>query len=404
MINRVRGGNMQHYLIGKWIGYVTLKIEGENHEKFFQTCLEKGYKIWDIKTKDKNICTCKTYTNNVKRLQYLFQEREGYTISIIDEKGYFPYFKKFWLRKEYIIAFILCIALIFILSNIIWKVKITGVSTELENKITEQLSAYGIYEGAWIYSIDSIESIQDDILNNMEELLYIGIEKRGTSILVDGIEKLIIKEKEQKTAKQLIAAKNGVIEKMFVKKGYPLVNTNDYVKKGDILVAGDVVEEGENEKGTENAEAEGEVYANTWYEVSVSSSMYSYYEKLTGERLTKYFLVIGKLQIPIWPLKKASFDEQYVETENEDIYFIKWKIPIQLKKEFIYNKASMKQSRTEEQTKEYAIQQALNHLQLKLGKNSEIITHYVLQDVSENGKVKLNLYVSVVEDIATGKN
>src|SRR5690625_3412569 len=107
---------MQHYLIGKWIGYVTLEIEGEHLENFFQTCVEQGFKIWDIKQKDNYSCTCKTYTNNVKRLQLLFQEKEGYTISIIEEKGYLPYLKKIWFRKEYIVAFILCIILIFLLS------------------------------------------------------------------------------------------------------------------------------------------------------------------------------------------------------------------------------------------------------------------------------------------------
>src|SRR5690625_7225 len=399
---------MQHHLIAKWIGFVTLEIKGTDHEKLFQTCVVHGIKIWDIDKKSENLCICKTYTKNMKQLDNIIQQKfSRYEISIINEQVYLPYVKQIWFRKEYIIAFFLCIILLFLLSNVIWKVKISGVSTELEEKLTEQLASYGIYEGAWAYSIDSIESIQDDILNNMEELLYIGIERKGTSIIVDGIEKLIIKEKEKETATQLVAEKNGVIDKMFIKKGVPLVNTDDYVKKGDVLVSGDILDE-EDKEGDENSsktpEAEGEVYANTWYEVDVNSSIYSYREKLTGEMITQYLIDVGNYQLPVWPWKRASFNEQYVEVEYEDVYFIKWRIPIQIIKKSIYNKATLTQTRSEAQTKEYAIQQALDHLKLKLGKNTEIINYYVLQDGTDNGKVKLNLYVSVLEDIAISPN
>src|SRR5699024_12071469 len=82
---------------------------------------------------------------------------------------------------------------------------------------------------------------------------------------------------------QLVASKNGENERKFVKKGVGKVAVNDIVEKGDLLVSGEIEKEAEEEEDKDKNEddkeqlqkvaAEGEVYANTWYEMDVTSPL-----------------------------------------------------------------------------------------------------------------------------------
>ncbi|MEI3611677.1 sporulation protein YqfD [Pseudogracilibacillus sp. SO30301A] len=400
-MKRIQGKNV--------VGYVTVKVKGKRPEVFFQACTDAGIPVWDIKKQNNSVCLGKIYLIHVKRLKVLLQNYP-YEVEIINRKGYINFFSYIWTRKELLLSILLCSAIIFFLSNIIWKVEINGVSVDIEDKLEKELASYGLYEGAWIYSLESLDIVQEQIVNDVPELLYIGIEKKGTTYTVDAVEKLVVKEESEPAPQHLIAAKNGIIQKMFIKKGSPVVNINDYVKKGDVLVSG-VMEEAKNENEEESSEklkeivtsAEGEVFANTWYEVNVTSSLYQHTEKLSGDKITKYSLNIGKWQLPIWGFKKIPYEQVFEETEVIPVYLLKWKLPFNLIERTIYDKESFTQIRSEEDAKNIAIEHVKEDLKLKLGKDSEIIKYYVLHETVDNGKVKMNLYISVTENIAIGK-
>lgn len=391
----------------KLVGFVTVHVQGKNPEFFFQACANAKIPVWDIKKTATNHCVGKIYLLHVKRVKEIVHQFD-YEIQFKNRKGYVNYLLQMWTRKEIIASILLCCLIIFILSNIVWKVNITGVSVDVEKKINKQLTSYGLYEGAWAYSLESLDIIQQDVLHAVPELLYIGIQKKGTTYHVDGVEKLIIEEEEKGPAQHLKASKSGVIEKMFVKKGLPVVEVNDFVSKGDLLVSGVINEQkqdgdnSEQEIAQEAVGAEGDVYANTWYEVTVSSSLHSYHEKLSGEKMRKYDLKFGTVQIPVWGFKKVPFDRILVEKEEKPLYFLKWELPIQFIQHTIYNKSSFQHTRSKEEAKQVAIDHVKEDIQRKLGTDAEIQKYYVLHETEENGKVKLNLYISVLENIAKG--
>jgi len=389
------------------VGYVTIQITGKQPEAFFQDCATMNIPVWDIYKMNTNQCEGKVYFLHVHKVTKL-AKNSPYKLVIVNRKGSINYVTRLWKRKEILLSIILCSVVIFFMSNIIWKVNISGISTELEDKLNEHLTTYGLHEGAWIYSLESVDIIQQKILNEVPELLYIGIEKKGTTYHIDAVEKLIVKEEESKPDQHLIAAKNGIVQKMFLKKGVPTVNINDYVVQGDLLVSGTIEEEKEVDEEKSNEKkiisAEGKVYANTWYEVNVTSSLYHSKEKFSGEQIRKYMLNIGNIQLPIWGFKKIPFAHSFEETETKPLYFIKWELPISIVQRTIYDKEFFSDVKSEEEAKEIAIQQVKNDLQLKLGSDAKILKYYVLHETVDSGKVKLNLYISVLENIAKGKS
>src|SRR5699024_2566414 len=116
--------------------------------------------------------------------------------------------------------------------------------------------------------------IQKMLVEDIPELLWVGVDQKGTTYFLEGVEKVIVEEEEAEGPRHLVATKKGVIKNMYVTEGIPQVSVNDYVEPGDILVSGIINgeeetgedEDGENNKELEYVAAEGEITATTWYE------------------------------------------------------------------------------------------------------------------------------------------
>lgn len=400
---------MKHIQGTKITGYVTILVTGENPELFFQKLTNQGINTWDINKINESKCTGKIALKDIKYVKQT-RRKTNYKISFIQRSGA-PFLVKRYLKKrEILLSFLLSIAFILFLSNIVWDIQIQGVTKDVEEKIEKQLNSYGIHRGSLIHRLGSTGKIQQNLLADVPDLLWIGVHKQGTTLFLEGVEKEIVERKEIEGPTNLIAAKNGVIEKMYISKGQAVVNVNDYVKKGDLLVSGvietkvndDEEEEEEEEKGpsTELVAAEGVITANTWYEVDVTVPLEAKYEILTGHYQTKYYLRINEFNIPVWGFGSTDYEHIYREIEDKPIYFLKWKLPISFHQHTLHEKQFKMVNRTKEEAINKAIEQAKNELKLKYGSSIEFLSENVLHEDIESGKVKVKLYISVLEDIA----
>lgn len=389
----------------KVVGYVVFSVNGKRIENFLQLCTQYYIPIWDVKIIDEETITCKAYMTDEKKVNKICEQLK-LILTINSQQGVFPYISKMFKRKGIIFSLILSIIVLTFLSNVVWKVTFSGVSTNLEQNLQHQLQKHGLFEGGFIYSLDSLDVIQDKVLHEIPELLYLGIEKNGTTYHVSVVEKLIEKEEEQLAPQDLIAAKSGMIEKIFVRQGVPLVKVNEHINKGDILVSGKspkLESDSEEVVDLEEVAADGEVYAQVWYEVNAETSLHSYQERLDGEKKDKYTLGISKVQLPMLFFNETVYADEFIEMESRPIYFIKWKTPLKLIHKTIYNKEVLETPKNVDKAKDTAIEFALNDLLLKSDSNSKIDTYYILHEGVDNGKVKLKLHISIIENIAESK-
>lgn len=387
-------------------GYVTVLVQGEQPELFFQSCINENIPTWDVKKLSSVKCKGNVRLSDVRKVRKLHRNTD-YKVTFIDRKGYPFIWKRFLKRKEIIISIVISFFFIFFLSNIIWKVEIKGVPTDLEEKMVKELNSYGIHSGTWIFSLDDPTVIQQKLMKDIPELLWIGIERKGTTFSLEGVEKIIVEEEKESGPQNLIATKKGVITSMYVSKGVSKVHIHDYVEPGDLLVSGvmqeeDKEEEQEEEEDDANKEvvaAEGEVIAETWYESQVSVPLEGSYEMVTGEKDYKYYLSVGNVSIPIWGFFDPDYEEIHQETSTTPLYFFKWKLPFSVDKNTLNEMEYQNIKRNKKQAKKVGIKQAKNELQLRLGPDAEITSHKILHEDTENGKVKLNIYITVEEDI-----
>jgi len=395
---------MKHIQESFFTGYVTISVMGTQPELFFQKCIEHDILVWNIQKTADNSCKGNIRLQDIQTMRKLKRETP-YQIKFTYKKGLPFLVKKILRKKEIIYALLISLTVIFLLSNILWKVTITGVSKEMEEKINEQLNIYGIHPGSWLFSIDSPGHIQQQLLNDLPELLWVGIDQKGTTFVIEGVEKVIVKKEDIPGPRNLVATKKGVIQSMFVSEGVPIVSVNDYVEPGDLLVSGVISQDEKNENDDESdnekelVAADGQVIAQTWYEISVNIPLTTSIELLTGQQEHKYHLHVGQMKFPIWGFGDPDYENTHLETTENRLKFLKWELPISIVKSTLSEKVYNKVKRTEDEAINIGIEQAKQSLQLDLGKDAKILSEKILHQSVDNGKVNLNLFITVEEDI-----
>src|SRR5699024_7262577 len=74
-------------------------------------------------------------------------------------------------------------------SNMIWQVKIDGVSYEIERELRGVLEKHGVYRTGFKFAAPSIAQLEQQVQKALPQLLYITIEKKGVSYTVKSEEK-----------------------------------------------------------------------------------------------------------------------------------------------------------------------------------------------------------------------
>ncbi|GIO23098.1 sporulation protein YqfD [Oceanobacillus sp. J11TS1] len=384
--------------------YVTIRIQGVRPELFLQKCANQDILIWDVKKINDECCQATIMLKDIAALRKL-RRSSLYKVSFVDQKG-FPFFLSKLRRKRFLLVGILIgFLFFFVLSNLLWSVKITGVPKEIEAKIETELESFGVHPGVWLFSLASPTDIQRQLLNEVPELLWTGVNLQGTTLHLEAVEKTIVEELPPGEPRNLVATKTGVITNMYVSKGRAMVSVNDYVVPGKILVSGNLNStEGDNntdneEKPQQPIAAEAEVIANTWYEIHVSVPLQYQAEEITGEQKKRHYLRFGDVQLPFWGFRNPDFVHSQEERKEQPIHFLKWELPFSYVSNEISETEKIEEERSKEEAIEVGIQQAKIQLQNELGPEAVILSEKILHEHIEHGKVELILYLSVEENI-----
>lgn len=211
---------------------------------------------------DKNTYEFHSDNKYYKKIISIFKD-----IKVVRKSGLINILINMLRYKTTIIAMVLSVFLYCHLNSKIWCIDINGDNEKLLNFINDRLIENNIYVGARKISSDKLSEIQSHILyNNYDVIEYLSIKSDGCEILVN------YKEKRKETdfldkKGNLYASKDGLIKSFDLISGNKVVEINDYVKKGDLLVK-DVITTDYNQEvylGTK-----GSVYAYTWYYVTLT--------------------------------------------------------------------------------------------------------------------------------------
>jgi len=393
---------MDHEIVRLPFGYLKVQCKGNNIEKLFNSCIENDIKLWSVQETEKNtyqISMSRSHFNVFKKICAGLQIK----VVILEKRGLQFLLKDVIFKKEILISLILSVFILFILSNLIWSVEINGLPEEIEEKVSEQLDRYGVRTGNFIFNTPSPSMIQQHLINEVSELLWIGVEISGTSYKLEGVEKLIIKKDKALKPRDLVASKDAIVKDMQVRKGLPIVHRNDYVKEDDLLISG-VLNKGTVENDEKQiVAAEGDIIGETWYEVEVAVSTKGNYEQLTGRHKVRNFLEISSVNIPLFIPEKKNENDYLIAEHTTPIKFLLWSTPIHFKKQNLYEIHQENYSISDREAIKKGKKAAVESLKREIGEEITVKTNKVLQETKESGKVNLILFVALEENIVKSR-
>lgn len=385
-----------------WLkGIVTLRVHGHYPERFFDFCARHQIPVWSIKKQSNLECIGDIYVKDINRIRQL-RRKTHYKLSFDKRRGLPFFYKRLKGLKPLLISFFLAFIFFLYLTQCVWFIEIDGVSSEMKESISITLSDYGVKKGKVKFLMDNPSEIQRKLLNDYPDLLWVGIVPDGVTYKLEVITKKQPPEPNKNRRTHIYAKKDGVISEMFVAKGRSLVAVNDFVKKGQLLVTGElnqIEKDDKDESLAETGEAEAEIYATTWYESRVSIPLKGIYQTETGQVNNKYHLQIGSFQIPIWGFHLTDFEFEHIESDYYELSFGKWTVPISLKRDSHKEIIPVEIKRSEEEATGIGLEQARQNLLRNLGRETAIIDEKILQQSTENGKVNLHVYFTVKENI-----
>ncbi|GEN46505.1 sporulation protein YqfD [Alkalibacillus haloalkaliphilus] len=368
-------------------GIVEVVVKGGQVESYLNNLIEDGVKIEQIKRIDEQ-----TVKMNVDYLAipYLKAKRKHYgcKIKFNNRLGIPTMYSK---RKKWLpplIGVVLSFLFILLLSNVVWNITVEGGSPETRYEVNQLLDTLGLKEGNWVQNMEDISTIEREIMNSIDEVSYVGISKSGSSYNILIEESETMEQNVNRDPTNLVASKAGTVESMFIVNGRPVVQINDFVEKGDLLVTGELDEDGEV-----LTYAEGEVIAEVWYEVNVEVDFSQYLLALTPDATKRYS--VSLFNSFEW-MPRGAGDRRLLLSQDRPIYFLNWELPISFHEHYFYTE---EEAVSEVDLDNHINQAVEEQLKRQLGQSVDVTYQKVLHEDRYSDKVKLEMFVKVLEDI-----
>ena len=163
-------------------------------------------------------------------------------IVILNRRGLPFVINHFKKRNLFVLGSVLCLILILTFSCFIWPIQISGNQTYTDEMILKYLNNKNIRTGTPVWKINCAE-LAATIRQEYDDIIWVSASIDGSFL------RFKIKEKENspnlidtntKKPMDIIAEKDCLIKEIIVRTGIPMVKPGEYVKKGAILVSGQI--------------------------------------------------------------------------------------------------------------------------------------------------------------------
>ncbi len=383
---------LKNYLLG----YVRVTIEGYFIERLINLCVKKGILLWKSNRKKSTLLETNVSIQDFKTIVEIAKQTKC-RIKIKQKKGLPFVFHKYKKRKIFFIFLCFIVVGILFLSNFVWNIEIIGNSTIPTEEIIQSLKEEGLRIGIIKNKIDS-KSIINKMRLNRNDLAWIGMEVKGTNVIVKIVEADkkpdIIPEDEYCN---IVATKSGRIVKVNAVNGTPLVKEGDIIKEGTPLIGGWL--EGKY-TGTRYVHANGSVQAKVWYEEKEKIELKQVITSKTQSKETKYSVRINNFTINFY--KTLSKFQKYdtIEENKKLKLFSDFYLPIEILKKTNYELVEQEKTYTKEEAKEIASNQAKMRLENQIKEKENILNTYINYQETEN-YIEAQVIYEVLEEIGT---
>ncbi len=291
-------------------GYKQVEIEGYYLERFLNEILKNSIFVWKIDRIQINKVRINASNSAIIDLKEIVYKNQC-LMKITKDCG-IPAIVKRYKKRRYIfgLSFTFFI-MIFAISRFIWNIDVSG-NIEIDKKqVIEIAKKSGLSIGKYKQKIDT-ESVIKDIKNSLDNVSWVGVDYKGTNAIIKIVEgqkiPMVVNEND---FCNIVAKKDGEIQKIVAQNGTVMCKDGDNVKQGQILIAGWM--EGLY-TGKYFVNSEGSVKAKISYSETTKIYKNEIERKHTGKRDKKVSIKMKNLQINLF--KRVSKFKKYDTIET----------------------------------------------------------------------------------------
>lgn len=372
---------------------IEIKIEGKNIERFIRRLRRNHILLLRIEKINKQCMHVLIYSKDLKKIEDI---KTIYEVNIIKKHGLLKI--KESIRKNRIILVFLLFGylLLLLLSNTIFSVEVVHNDKSLRELLIHELSSYGIAKYHLKKDYKELTDIKNKIISNHKDKIeWLEIETVGTKYLVRVEERILNQNNKDTSYQDVVAKKSAVIMEINAKSGQIVKNKLDYVKAGDTIISGYITL---NDKVKKTVRAEGKVYGEVWYKVSVEYPLH--YEEYIETNNKKNILTFRFLNNKYGVFDFKPFKEKKIKSKTLlESNLLPFSISLDEQTEVHIIK--------ENYTKEEAIKKAEEKIREKIEsmllEDEHIIEIKQLKVEENNSTIILDVFVTVYEDITSTK-
>ncbi len=366
---------------------ILLNVKGKNIERFLKRLNQNNISLLKLKRLNYNEYEVLIHKKNYHQLLEL---KTIYEVTEQNIYGIIKIRKEIFKHKFITLFIVLGIILVLYLSNLIFKVEVIHSDSELRNFLIEELKKYEIDIYNPKKSFSELQIIKEEILNNHKDKIeWLEIIQNGTTYTIRVEKRTINEEINPLTNQNIVAAKDAIIMKIITKSGEELKTTDSYVKKGEVVISGNIYL---NDQIKNTIPAEGEVYGEVWYTVDVD---YPYYYSESYE--TNNFINTYTFNFLNYNFYSK---ETFQNKKTEKIYLWEHQIlPLSISQDKHIEIVNINQFLTLEQTIKKAYIKAENEISSNLSDEEYIISSRILKTATDEKGVKLTIFFAVCENI-----
>ena len=369
--------------------YIKVSVKGHNINNYLKWLINKKIDILELKILNHNQIILIVKKSSYKTLN---KYSKTYKISVI--KKYGPLKIKEFIQKNIVILMCICISilLVYVLSHMIFSIDIIYNDKEISELVRKSLEKYDIKKYKFKKKYQYLEQVKKQILKENKNVLeWFEIEESGTKYIIRIVERKKEDNKEGYTYQSIVSSKNAILKNIKAFSGEKNKIINQYVKKDELVINGILTKA----DGTMiYTKADGLIYGEVWYKVSVEYPLYYQEESITGKSKNVINIYILNKKISLFPYKKyKQFKITSYNAIESNIF------PIRIAKEKMYEVNTKEEIYTEESAINKAIEVSKQKMLNSNKKILEFNNVIVIDKENLNSKIKVNLFISTTENI-----
>ncbi len=364
-------------------GYYTLTVEGLDTESFLNYLIRNKIYVYNVDRINKTKVQFDIDSSNLKELKKIYRGNK-FNIKIKKKTGIPFIAKKIYTYKGMVICALVSLIILMSTSQFVTDIYITAPEGIDKAALKKELYIQGVKPGVYKKNIDR-KVVRDNIMIKFNDIAYVSINVKGTNIFVN-----ITKKDESKNSDEnsnycnIVATKDGIIEKVIPRSGEAIVQEGDIVKKGDILING------------ANTSAIPEVWATTFYESEQSLNYIDIKNQKTGKKKNVYTISFYDKKYKI--LRNIKYKDYEIENSIKQIKIGDYTFPIKITISTFYEVTKTENKVDVQKIKEELYSLVKKELEYKIPVSAKYVNVKDKYSVSKD-EVKYLVTVTTSEDI-----